>query len=123
MAVTEAVTAAARGNESLSEADADELLRLAGFPEPVRQLAVHTELGRRYVDLAVPLGDGRYLVIEIDGPHHEDEAVRLVDAVKDAALRAAGHEVVRIPAIDIVRDRARVLSELKALRLALLECP
>lgn len=120
VAVTQAVTAAARGNDSLSEADADELIRLAGFPEPVRQWEVDTELGRRFVDLAVPLGDGRFLVIEIDGPHHEDEAVRVVDAVKDAALVAAGHEVVRIPAIDVVRDRTRVLSELKALRISLL---
>ena len=43
-----------------------------------------------------------------------------VEVVKDAALVAAGHEVVRIPAIDVVRDRTRVLSELKALRISLL---
>lgn len=53
------------------------------------------------------------LVIEIDGAIHDLEAVRQNDAERDARLRAAGWQVVRVPAetamsgnhlISLVRD-------------------
>lgn len=114
-AIAQAVAGAAAGADSLSEAVAAELMVLAGFDEPVRQLEIATSAGTRRVDLAVELGDGRLLVVEIDGPHHALDHVRVVDAVKDAALLQAGHHVVRIPADDVLHRRAAVLSMLRRL--------
>jgi very-short-patch-repair endonuclease len=42
----------------------------------------------------------RNLVVEIDGPGHERPRTRNEDAARDAALNAAGIEVVRIPSGD-----------------------
>jgi very-short-patch-repair endonuclease len=43
------------------------------------------------------------LIVEIDGAAHEGMgAIR--DAVRDAALRARGFDIIRIPAADVMRD-------------------
>lgn len=116
IAISGALDSAGAGSDSHSEALAAELVAEAGFPEPIRQLEIMTPLGLRRVDLAVPLGGGRLLVIEIDGPHHDEESVRVIDAVKEATLRLAGHEVVHIRAEDVLHRRAAVLTELRRLR-------
>lgn len=113
--VLNALDDAADGADSLSESIAGDMLEAAGFATPVRQWEVETSVGRRFVDLAVPLGGGRMLVVEVDGPHHDDEAVRLIDAIKDAALMAAGHVVVRVRAEDVRHRRAEVMSRFRRL--------
>lgn len=120
VAIAGALVAAEAGAESRSESVAAELVVAAGFPEPVRQLEIMTPLGTRRVDLAVPLGGGRFLVVEVDGPHHEEESVRLVDAVKDATLLSAGHVIVRFLAEDVLHRQAAVLTRLRELRAELL---
>ena len=102
-AIRVALHDAAAGADSWSEAEAARLVVRAGLPEPRRQVVIWTPEGPRRVDLVTDLPNGRRLVLEIDGPHHAEDAVRREDALKDAAARAAGYLVLRIPA-SMVRD-------------------
>lgn len=106
---------AAGGAESQAEVDVARMLRSLGLGPVLRQLLVDTPDGRFPVDLAVRLRDGRLLVIEVDGPHHDDPRQRERDAVKDAALIAAGHVVLRIPVTLLRRTPAVVRAQLRAI--------
>lgn len=103
------------GADALSELDVAAIVRQVGLPEPRRQVTILTPDGPRRVDLAVDLPDGRILVIEIDGVHHYDARVREDDAVKDAALLAAGYVVLRIPVTLLRRRPGTVLAQLRAI--------
>jgi hypothetical protein len=115
-AIVDGVVEARGGADAKSEADVARLLVRAGFPPPRRQVEIVTTAGTRPVDLAVDLGDGRLLIVEVDGPRHDDEDVRLIDAVKDAAAIAAGHHVLRLPASAAREHPERLVLEFRALR-------
>jgi very-short-patch-repair endonuclease len=106
---------AIEGADARSEVDVVRLLRRVGLGSIRRQHAIETPDGVRHVDLVVDLPDGRTLAIEIDGVHHADAHVREADAVKDAALVAAGYVVLRIPASMVRRSAATVLAQLRAI--------
>ena len=106
---------AAEGADSRSEVDVVRLLRLVGLGTARRQQVVATPDGPRRVDLVVDLPDGRPLAIEIDGPQHADPRVREADAVKDAALVAAGYVVLRIPTSLLRRSPETVRAQLRAI--------
>jgi hypothetical protein len=112
VAIVDALENSASGSDSLSEVIACDLARDVGFPEPVRQWKLETSMGTRFVDLAVPLLNGRFLAIEVDGPHHDIDEVRVVDMAKDAALLQAGHLVVRIRAAVLRHDPLAVRLQL-----------
>jgi hypothetical protein len=120
VAIAGGVDEARAGAESKAEVDVSELLVRAGFPTPRRQVEIRTSVGLRRVDLGVDLGDGRLLVVEVDGPHHDDPGVRLVDAVKEATLVAQGHHVVRVPTSQVREHRERVLVQFIELHALLL---
>jgi hypothetical protein len=120
IAIVDGVDEARHGADSKAEAEVAELLERAGFPRPSRQVQISTSAGRRRVDLAVDIGGGRLLVVEVDGPRHEDADVRLIDAVKDAALIAAGHYVLRVPASAVREHPERLLREFQELAKRLL---
>lgn len=84
VAVREAVAAALSGADAMSEVDAEPLILRAGLPRPRRQVVI---AGRRR-DLVVDLPDGTQLVLEIDGPQHDDPRARWKDAQRDAELIA-----------------------------------
>lgn len=115
-AISRALVDAAAGADSLAEADVARLVLRAGLPAPRAQVVVETADGPRRVDLVVDLPDGRLLAIEVDGVHHARTEVRLADASKDAALVAAGHQVLRIPVQALRIDRGRVLRQLAMIR-------
>ena len=97
------------------EAIFKELLRLAGLPEPVRQLDVgdsHGWIGR--VDFAYP---PLRLLIELDGRRfHSALLDRRADARRDQRLRAAGwREVVRLSWFDVVHQPELVVALLRPL--------
>jgi very-short-patch-repair endonuclease len=102
------------GAHSRAELDVAVLVRRAGLGAPRRQVAIETALGRLQVDLLVALPDGRRLVIEVDGPHHDDPRVRASDQERDAALIALGYVVLRIPIALLRADPERVLAQLRA---------
>jgi very-short-patch-repair endonuclease len=66
----------------------------AGLPDP----HVNTKVAGIEVDFHWP---ERKLCVEIDGPGHERPRTRTEDRARDAALRAAGHEVVRLTGDDL----------------------
>lgn len=115
-AVRSAIGHSAAGSDSLAEVDAERVIRRAGLPTPRRQVVIETPLGRRRVDLVVDLPDGSQLAIEIDGPTHSDPRVRAADAIKDAALIAAGVLVLHIPASMLRLDPDTVLAQLVEIR-------
>jgi very-short-patch-repair endonuclease len=115
-AIAAAIDDAAGGADSLAEVDVARLVVRAGLPRPRRQVVVDTPEGPRRVDLVVDLPDGRLLVLEVDGIHHAEPGVRLADAVKDAAIVAAGHQVLRLPVQGVRADPGAVLRQLTAIR-------
>ena len=115
-AIASAIADAAGGADSLAEVDVARLVVRAGLPAPRRQVVVETPDGPRRVDLAVDLPDGRLLVLEVDGVHHAEVGVRLADAVKDAAVVAAGHQVLRLPVHVVRADPRTVLGQLVGIR-------
>ena len=114
VAITAAVESAANGAESVSEADAGSLVRRAGLPEPRRQVVI----AGRPRDLVVDLPDGSVLVLEIDGPHHDDPRQRRLDSQRDAELVALGIQVLRIPAYLVRTEPERIVAQLVAIRRA-----
>ena len=58
------------------------------------------------------------LVIEIDGPQHDDPRARWVDAQRDAELIALGYVVLRIPAYAVRTDAAAIVAQLVEIRRA-----
>lgn len=114
--IADSVREASGGSDSLAEVDVVRMLRRLGLPQPRRQVSVSTFDGPRRVDLVVDLPDGRLLAIEVDGPHHTTLAVRVRDAAKDAALVAAGYQVLRIPVPLVRRDPETVMRQLRAIR-------
>lgn len=110
-----ALAEAADGAESHAEVDVARMLRSVGLGPVLHQLLVDTPDGRFPVDLAVRLPDGRLLVVEVDGPHHDDRRQRERDAVKDAALIAAGHVVLRVPVTLLRRTPGVVMAQLRAI--------
>lgn len=112
VAIVAALRSAGAGAESMSEADVEPLVRRAGLPAPRRQVVI---AGRRR-DLAIDLPDGTVLVLEIDGPHHDDPRQRWIDAQRDAELLALGYVVLRLPAYVVRTDPRRVVEQLVAIR-------
>ncbi len=108
----EALRHAAEGADSLGEVDVAEIVQSVGLGIPRRQVLIMTPDGARPADLVVDLPDGRLLVIEVDGPHHTDPAVRIADAAKDASFIAAGAVVLRIPWSGGRRRRDEVRAQL-----------
>ncbi|MDQ6714537.1 MAG: endonuclease domain-containing protein [Actinomycetota bacterium] len=72
------------------------LLRREGIREPVRQVDVGADAWVGRVDFAYP---DRKVVIEVDSDlHHTSRLDRQADSRRDAALQAAGFQVVRVTA-------------------------
>jgi very-short-patch-repair endonuclease len=114
--VVDAIEASRGGSDSLAEADVVRICTRLGLTNVRQQMVIDTPDGPRRVDLVVDLPDGQRLVIEVDGPHHADPDMRQADAVKDAALIAAGYLVLRVPVLAIRRGPTAVLRQLAAIR-------
>lgn len=85
-----ALQAHAHGSAGTRSANEDRFLAAWQGPQPL----VNTKLHGIEVDLHWP---GENLAVEIDGPGHNRPRTRAEDAQRDAALREAGVNVVRIP--------------------------
>jgi very-short-patch-repair endonuclease len=97
----EALALNARGSAGTKSALEDRFLahvREAGLPEP----EMNVEVEGIEVDA---LWERR--VVEIDGPGHERPRTRAEDAQRDAKLRAAGYDVVRVTAGELASLDAR----------------
>lgn len=112
-AVRQALLDALDGADSMGEVDVADLVVRAGLPRPQRQFVLETVGGPRPYDLAVTLADGTLLLIEVDGPHHEEAWVRRNDRLKDEAASAAGHLLIRVDPVAAWRDPWPVLALLR----------
>lgn len=87
----------------------------AGVVEPRVNVSINLHDGGDVITVD-QLFDGARLVVEIDGPPHDDPGQQAEDARRDARLRAAGYRVLRLHHLDIRRDIdaciARVAAEL-----------
>lgn len=109
-AVLRGVLESAAGLDSHAELDVDRIARRVGFRDVRRQVLVDTPLGPVRADLAIDLADGRTLLVEVDGPSHDDPTSRARDTERDAALLALGYQVLRIPVTMLRTDPERVES-------------
>ena len=62
------------------------------------------------------LAAARALVVEVDGPHHDDPEQRARDAERDAELLALGYTVLHIPRWLVQSDPEAVRARLLAIR-------
>lgn len=104
------------GAESLREVQVGSLLREAGFIRWRRQVVIETPRGPRRYDLGATLADGTLLLLDVDGPHHQDPAVRAVDLAKDAEAIALGHAVLRIPVQSVAVAGTQLVQQLTRIR-------
>lgn len=116
--IRDAAEQAAGGADALTEVTVGRLLRRAGLTAFRRQHAVLTAEGERRYDLVVGLPDGTLLLIEVDGPTHDDPARRAADLAKDAAALALGHQVLHIPVQLLASEQARIVEQLTRIRRA-----
>lgn len=82
-------------------------VRLADIVHPVdgdrsRWQSAQNRLSLKHVDFAIVRSADRLCigVIEVDGPHHQEQVQQQRDTVKDAALAKAGIPCIRLPARD-----------------------
>ncbi|MGE0818174.1 MAG: endonuclease domain-containing protein [Candidatus Nanopelagicales bacterium] len=113
--IREALSSASDGADSLSENDVLRLMRAVGLRDIRRQVPITTPLGTFPVDFLVQLRDGRRLVVEVDGPSHDDPRQRLKDQERDAALLSLGYVVLRIPVALLRADPAAVREQLRTI--------
>lgn len=104
------------GAENLAEIRLGRLLRSAGLSPPRRQVWVTVAGGRRRLDAEVDLPDGTVLVIEVDGPDHDDLRIRAVDSVRDLSNAARGRATVRITPWALRHRRRELIAAFRELR-------
>jgi very-short-patch-repair endonuclease len=102
--------AGSAGTRSALEDNFLTLVRKAGLPVPLPNVPVQTATGPIEVDAVWP--DQR-LCVEIDGPGHRRRRTKREDRERDAALRAAEHEVVRIKDAEL-GDHRKVIARVGA---------
>jgi hypothetical protein len=100
------------GSDALSEIDFVRLCRRGGLPEPRRQERRRDSRGKhRFLDAEWELGDGRRLVVEIDGVGHMDATRWYDDLLRDAELDTGDGTIrLRLPAAAARTEPDRVLS-------------
>lgn len=100
------------GADSVPESLLRQAIIAAGLPEPELQISL------RPLDPYAPSGDMGYphlkLVIQYEGAHHNDEAQRLRDALRDRAFREAGWTIILVRVDDLRDDFRAVLRRIRA---------
>jgi hypothetical protein len=102
----------AGGADSLAEIDFARLCREAGLPEPSRQVVRRDSRGRRrFLDVEWSVGEGRRVVVEVDGIGHMERDRWYDDLLRDAEIGSeAGTVRVRLPAMAARREPQRVVA-------------
>ena len=87
------------------------LVRTAGLPKPL--VNVHVPTAERLIEVDFHWPDLK-LCVEIDGPGHTRPRTKREDERRDAALRDAGHEVLRVTEGDLTGRPSSVTAVLAA---------
>ncbi len=106
----------AGGAQSVSELDVRRMCRAYGLEPPVRQRKRRDAAGRvRFTDCDWRLGDGRVLVLEVDGGFHMEVEHWEDDLARQRALTTSDRVVVRCTARELRDDPAAVARDLRNL--------
>jgi very-short-patch-repair endonuclease len=103
------------GAESDAERDVGVMLKTIGYRSVRRQVWIEVPGDRFRVDLMASLPDGRTLVVEVDGPSHDDPEQQARDAARDALLISLGYVVLHIRVSLLRADRTAVLLQLRSI--------
>ncbi len=87
----------ANGAGTRSDLEDRFLSLIADLPQPL----VNTRIAGIEVDFAWP-----DVIVELDGPAHQRPRTKAEDQERDAKLKSAGYEVVRLTATDLDRPEA-----------------
>ncbi|HST47183.1 hypothetical protein [Jatrophihabitans sp.] len=114
VALCQAVHDIAGGAQALSEIDFVRLCRRAGLPMPERQKVRRDSSGRRrYLDAAWRRGDGRLVVVEVDGALHLSPQRWWDDQARQNELSLADALVLRFPSAMIRAEEKLVVAQLR----------
>ncbi len=107
------------GAHTLAEIDLGKLASRAGLPPPTRQGMRKDPSGQlRYLDAEFDLPDGAVLAVEVDGRGHLEVEQWVDDADRDNEVVIGGRNVLRYPSITVRLNGARVIDQLRRIRLA-----
>jgi hypothetical protein len=106
----------AGGAQSLGELDVGRVCRRFGLPQPSRQVRRRDRDGvLRFTDCEWTTGDGRVVVLEVDGGFHRDAAHWAADMGRERGLVVEGVLVLRCTSEELRRSPGRVVDDLRAL--------
>jgi hypothetical protein len=109
----------AGGGHTLTEIDLGKFAAQAGLPPPQRQGVRKDPQGKvRYLDAEFELSDGKLLVVEVDGRGHMEVDQWLDDTDRENEVVIGGRTVLRYPSITVRLNPARVVDQLRRIRLA-----
>jgi hypothetical protein len=109
----------AGGGHTLAEIGLGRLAAKAGLPPPRRQALRKERSGRvRYLDAEFDLPDGAVLAVEVDGRGHMEVEAWLDDSDRQNEVVIGHHLVLRYPSLTIRLNGARVVDQLRRVRLA-----
>lgn len=109
-----AVADIAQGAQALSELDFVQLCRRHGLPEPELQRIRHESSGRRrYLDASWRRGDGRLVVVEVDGAVHLQPRTWFEDQLRQNELVLGDSLVLRFPSVVVRTEEAAVVAQLR----------
>ena len=100
------------GVQSMGELDFARMCRLAGLPEPDRQVVRRGPRGRVYLDA---YWDEFNVVVEIEGVHHEWESNQVGDTLRQNDLTLMSAAVLRIPVVGLRDQPGPYLDQLRTL--------
>jgi hypothetical protein len=103
-----------QGAQALSEIDFARLCRRHGLPAPTRQAVRRDARGRRrYLDAEWRRGDGRRIVVEVDGALHLLARQWWDDQLRQNELVIAGDMVLRFPSVVVRCEQTLVVDQLR----------
>ena len=110
-----AINDIAGGAEALSEIDIATMCRRFGLKQPQRQRMRRDRAGRkRYLDCEWDLTNGRVVVLEVDGNHHQRVEHWEADMKRERAIVVSRRTVLRCTANEARYDQSSLVADLVA---------
>ena len=98
------------GVRAMGELDFAGLCRLAGLPEPSRQVVRLGPRGRVYLDV---WWDQWGVIVEVEGAHHDEALNAVDDALRQNSLTASCASLLRIPVLGLRTEPAAFMAQVR----------